>query len=192
MKPLPMKDDEIAASYRQAKDPENQVVVLSELNDTTPENIRRILIERCVYVPPKGESALKKERKRRPWTEEELRTVDRMRAEGKTWEEISANLRRTMDAVTGKYYLWEKRGGEKMQTEKKQEQSEQKPHETAAESIVKCGEGGLDHLEKMLHIRRVLTEKGMDVQVRSIEADGRGGMMFASMDGMLMYLEVPE
>jgi hypothetical protein len=107
-----MQDDEIANSYRLAKDPEAQVIVLAELNATSPENIRRILVERGVYVPvykPSESSNVKK----RPWTEEENREALRMSGEGISYREIAAKLGRSAGAVSVQIVKLRKQGGRK-------------------------------------------------------------------------------
>lgn len=110
MSKLPMRDDEIANSYRLAKDPEAQVIVLAELNATSPENIRRILIEREVYVPvyKPSESNCKK----RPWTEEENREALRMAGEGISRKKIAEKLGRSEGAVSVQIVKLKKSGGE--------------------------------------------------------------------------------
>lgn len=42
---LPMGESEIAASFRQAKNPAEQVEILAQLNDTKPERILNVLAQ---------------------------------------------------------------------------------------------------------------------------------------------------
>ena len=116
MSKLPMRDDEIANSYRLEKDPEAQVIVLAELNATSPENIRRILIEREVYVPvcKPSESNCKK----RPWTEEENREALRMAGEGISRKKIAEKLGRSEGAVSVQIVKLKKSGGEENENRK--------------------------------------------------------------------------
>jgi chromosome segregation ATPase len=43
---LVMSDEEIVQMYRGAKSKKNQIKIIAQLNDTTPEKIKRILIKR--------------------------------------------------------------------------------------------------------------------------------------------------
>lgn len=93
MSKLPMRDDEIASSYRLAKNPAAQVKVLAELNDTTPEEIKRILAKRKVCAPPVKKASKKTGKKARHyWTEEELNRAEEMIRQGYSYRQIGEEL----------------------------------------------------------------------------------------------------
>lgn len=52
---LPMGESEIAASFRQAKNPAEQVEILAQLNDTKPERILNILAQNMNQKPVEKE-----------------------------------------------------------------------------------------------------------------------------------------
>ena len=77
MAKLYMREDEITNSYRLAKNPEDQVKILAELNAVPESEIRRILIENKVYVPPKNAKPRPQdqEKYKKRWTPEEDRIL---------------------------------------------------------------------------------------------------------------------
>ena len=193
MSRLPMQDDEIANSYRLAKDPEAQVIVLAELNGTSPENIRRILVEREVYVPvyKPRESNIKK----RPWTEEENREALRMSGEGISRKEIAAKLGRSEGAVSVQIVKLKKSGGKKMETKKKPVQEKKQPKEETdagqQDIIIRSKPGGIAHLATMMSVLQKWIVQGSEVTLHSVETDENGGVMIAVVDGLMVYAEVP-
>lgn len=194
MNRLPMQDDEIANSYRLAKDPEAQVIVLAELNATSPENIRSILVERGVYVPvykPSENSNVKK----RPWTEEENREALRMSEEGISRREIAAKLGRSEGAVSVQIVKLKKSGGKKMETKKKPVQEKKQPKEETdagqQDIIIRCKPGGIAHLATMMSVVQKWIAQGSEVTLHSVETDENGGVMIAVVDGLMVYAEVP-
>jgi len=69
--PLPWSDGEIRASYRQARNPDEQVYILADLNACTPKRICEIL-----HIPvPKRPSSNMARYVRHEWTEEEDRLI---------------------------------------------------------------------------------------------------------------------
>lgn len=188
-----MQDDEIANSYRLAKDPEAQVIVLAELNATSPENIRRILVERGVYVPvyKPSESNIKK----RPWTEEENREALRMSEEGISRKKIAEKLGRSAGAVSVQIVKLKKSGGKKMETKKKPVQEKKQPKEETdagqQDIIIRCKPGGIAHLATMMSVVQKWIVQGSEVTLHSVETDENGGVMIAVVDGLMVYAEVP-
>lgn len=188
-----MQDDEIANSYRLAKDPEAQVIVLAELNATSPENIRRILVERGVYVPvyKPSESNVKK----CPWTEEENREALRMSEEGISRKKIAEKLGRSEGAVSVQIVKLKKSGGKKMETKKKPVQEKKQPKEETdagqQDIIIRCKPGGIAHLATMMSVVQKWIVQGSEVTLHSVETDENGGVMIAVVDGLMVYAEVP-
>ena len=92
-----MTDGEVVTSYRQAKNKREQLGILADLNLMTVEQVREIL--RAAGIGEVGEA--KKTRREPPnvWRAEELDSLRRMCAEGKTAEECAEALGRTKNAV---------------------------------------------------------------------------------------------
>ena len=196
MSKLTMRDDEIANSYRLAKDPEAQVKVLAELNDTTPENIKRILVEREVYVPPmqKAQKTAEKKAKHR-WTEEELNRAEDMFRSGYSYRQIAKELGTKENATRVTVGKWmrekEKSGGEENGTEKKTVQQEAGTEDEQQDIIVRCKPGGIAHLATMMSVVQKWIAQGSEVTLNSVETDESGGVMVAIVDGLLVFAEVP-
>ena len=199
-----MRDDEITNSYRLAKNPEEQVKVLAELNAVPESEIRRILIEKQVYVPAVNAKPAPENREnhKKKWSEEDDRILSEMAGEDVPRKDVKGaaqRLGRSVDACYMRLMALKRKnkGGKKMETkdffeEEKTEPAEQEQSEKAeAPSIVHCKPGGLAHLAKMMAVVRRWIVAGMEVRVASVECDERGGILIGVIDGVMVCLEVP-
>ena len=103
-----MTEGEICASYRQAKDPKEQIGILADLNLCTGREIKEILHKNGLFPLRREKAAIEPEKERkknmngRKWTLEEVEYMLAKRKAGVPLGEIAADLGRTETAVNGK------------------------------------------------------------------------------------------
>ena len=130
-----MTEGEICASYRQAKDPKEQIRVLSELNLCTGVEIKEILRKHGELPAKKEKAAIapEKERKKqmngRKWTLEEVEYMLEKKKAGVPLGDIAADLGRPKASISTKLKML-KREGMKIAEELAAEEAKAEPEKT--------------------------------------------------------------
>lgn len=113
MAPLFMSEEEICANYKQAKNKNQQIHILADLNATKPQAILDILQSNNLIsgIPKLKETKSKNEKPTKTeWTKELVNDLIKLLAEGKTNGEIAERLGVDKRSVEGKVYGLRKEG----------------------------------------------------------------------------------
>ena len=95
-----MRDDEIAAFYRQAANRKKQIVILAELNDVPVDEIRKILRRRGLLAKEKRQKApVRGSGTPYVWTEEKEKELVQMLQAGMTNEEAAQRLDKSVLSI---------------------------------------------------------------------------------------------
>lgn len=100
MSKLAMREDEIAAFYRQAANRKKQIVILAELNDVSVDEIRKILRRRGLLAKEKRQKApVRGSGNPYVWTEEKEKELVQMLQAGMTNEEAAQRLDKSVLSI---------------------------------------------------------------------------------------------
>lgn len=100
MSKLAMREDEIAAFYRQAAKPKKQIGILAELNDVSVDEIRKILRRRGLLAKEKRQKAAGRgSGAPYVWTEEKEKELVQMLQAGMTNEEAAQILKKSVLSI---------------------------------------------------------------------------------------------
>lgn len=110
-------DEWIVEQYRHALDPVGQIEILAQLNSTTKEKIKFLLLENGCMLPEANKGYRRRGHEKvggaRVWTKEEEKLILQLRKEKVTYEKIGILLNRSKSAVERRYYKIQQREREK-------------------------------------------------------------------------------